>query len=648
MANLSKNWDRRKLGIASLILLPVFFLALHVLSTESLRRVTIDLTEERLYTLSDGTKNVLKNMREPIVLRLFMSDELLDTSPGLKDYGRQVRELLDRYVELSGGLLKLEIIRPQPFSTEEDRAVGFGLQGIPITQAGNLGYFGLAGTNTTDDLDTIPFLTRQREPFLEYDLSRMVQNLANPKKKKVGFVSSLPIEADPLKRYRPWEILKHLREAFDVEKITLENPVPEDVDLLMVVHPREMDEVDRYYIDQHIMRGGKTIIVVDPFSEIATQGNRMNRQPPDTGSDLPKLLKSYGIVYDKSKVLGDRLGAQRVNAGRDSLGRPVITDFIAWVTLRDDRLNKNDVVSGQLEQIAVASSGTLDIAPGSKLKMTPLLTSSKEAMQIEVESVKKDPKPAKLLKNFKSADKKFVISGRFTGMLDSAFKSGKPKDKIRDQIKAAQIKKGEKVVDDLPHLNSSQKEANILVIADTDMLADGSWVRTQNFFGRQMTVPVADNADFLFNAVDTFTGSADLIGLRSRGVSGRPFRKVEEMKRSAELRYRAKEQGLLEKLAEIEKKLKELQTKETAAGTTVILSEDQKAAIEKFRRESVTIRKDLRAVQLALREDIDRLEAWLKAINIGLVPVIVMVFAICFGLFRRGRSKRARASAVAA
>ena len=163
-----------------------------------------------------------------------------------------------------------------------------------------------------------------------------------------------------------------------------------------------------------------------------------------------------------------------------------------------------------------------------------------------------------------------------------------------------------------------------------------------------MTVPVADNADFLFNAVDTFTGSADLIGLRSRGVSGRPFKKVEEMRRSAELRYRAKEQGLLEKLAEIEKKLKELQTKETAAGTTVILSDDQKSAIEKFRRESVTIRKDLRAVQLALREDIDRLEAWLKAINIGLVPVIVMVFAIFFGLYRRGRSKRARASAVTA
>jgi len=648
MAEPVKTWDRRKLGIAALLLAPIFFLALHVLSTESLRRVTIDLTQEKLYTLSDGTKSVLRNMREPVTLRLFMSDELLDTSPGLKDYARQVRELLARYVELSNGRIKLEIIRPEPFSPEEDRAVGLGLQGIPITQAGNLGYFGLAGTNTTDDVDTIPFLTRQREPFLEYDLSRMVQNLANPKKKKVGFVSSLPIESDPLKRYRPWEVLKQLREAFDVEKITLENPVPEDIDLLLVIHPREMDEVDRYFIDQHIMRGGKTIIFVDPFSEIATQGNRMNRQPPDDGSDLSKLFKSYGIEYDKSKVLGDRLGAQRVNAGRDALGRPIITDFIAWVTLRDDRINRDDVVSGQLEQITVASSGTLGLASGSALKMTPLLTSSNEAMQIGVGSMKRDPEPAKLLKNFKAAGKKFAVAARFTGMLESAFPDGKPKDKIREEIRAAQIKKGEEVVDDLPHVAKSQTGANILIVADTDMLADGSWVRTQNFFGRQMTVPFADNADFLFNAVDTFTGAADLIGLRSRGVSGRPFHKVDEMKRAAELRYRAKEQGLLEKLTEIENKLKELQTKETEAGTTVILTDEQKTAIEKFRRESVTIRKELRSVQHALREDIDKLEAWLKVINIGLIPAIVVVFAVLLGLFRRGRSKRARTAEAAA
>lgn len=641
MAEKNGSWDRRKLGVLALCIAPIFFLALHVLSNETLKRFSIDLTEEKLFTLSDGTRQVLSSMREPVTLRLFMSDELLDASPGLKDYARQVTELLDRYVELANGRIKLEIIRPEPFSPEEDRAVGFGLQGIPITQAGNLGYFGIAGSNTTDDTDTIPFLTRQREAFLEYDLSRMVQNLANPKKKKVGYISSLPMDADPLKRYRAWEIMKQLAEFFDVQKITLENPVPEDIDLLLVVHPREMDEVDRYYIDQHIMRGGKTIIFVDPYSETATQGNRAQRQPPDDGSNLPKLFKAYGIEYDKDLVVGDRKGAQRVNAGRDSLGRPIITDFIAWISLTADRIAKNDVVTGELDSINIASAGFLDLAKGSSLKMTPLLTSSEQSMSFPAANIRKDAEPAKLLRDFKSADKKFVIAARFQGRVDSAFPDGKPKDKIREEIREAQIKKGEKIVPDLPHIAKSQKEINLLVVSDTDMLADDFWVRTQNFFGRNVTVPLADNADFLINAVDNFTGTAALIGLRSRGVSARPFERIEAMRREAELRYRAKEQGLLEKLQQIENKLKELQTKETPAGTQVILTDEQKAAIEKFRKESVAIRKELRSVQHALREDIDNLEAWLKVINIGLVPAIVVVFAIALGLIRRKRGRRA-------
>jgi len=644
MIKMRGSGDYRKLGVIALCIAPIFFLSIHILSTELLRRVTVDLTEEKLFTLSDGTKRVLESMREPVTLRFFISDELINSSPNLKDYGRQITELLDRYVELSNGRVQLQIIKPEPFSPEEDRAVGLGLQGIPISQAGNLGYFGLAGTNTTDDSDTIPFFTRQREPFLEYDLSRMIQNLANPKKKKVGFISSLPIDSDPMKRYRPWEVLKQLRKVFDVKKITLENPIPKDLDLLLIIHPREMDEVDQYYIDQHIMRGGKTIIFVDPYSEIATQGNRMKRQPPDEGSDLLKLFESYGIGYDKGKVLGDRSGAQRVNAGRDNFGRPIITDFIAWITLRDARINRKDVVSSQLEQITVASSGIVNLLPNSGLKMTPLLSSSKQAMLIPVGSVKENPKPAKLLKNFKTEDKEFVIAARFTGSLRSAFFKGKPRDKIREEIREAQIKKGEDVVEDLPHISKSQKEANILIVADTDILADGSWVRQQNFFGRQMTVPFADNADFLFNAVDTYTGSADLIGLRSRGVSGRPFHKVQEMKRRAELQYRAKEQSLIEKLNSIENNLKKLQTKETEAGTTVILTKDQKTAIDKFRRDSVSIRKELRSVQRALREDIDQLESWLKVINIVLVPALVVIFAIVLGLVRRSRSRRVLSS----
>lgn len=640
MFNAVQSWDRRRLGMAGLAVAAIFFIALHVLSNETFRNISLDLTEQKIFTLSEGTREVMADVREPVTLRLFTSDDLMEQSPPLKDYAKNVRELLERYVELSNGRITLEIIRPEPFSPEEDRAVGFGLQGVPITQAGNLGYFGLAGTNTTDDLDVIAFLSPQREQFLEYDLSRLVQNLANPKKKKVGIVTSLPLTSDPLKRYRPWRIIEQLRQFFDVQRITLENPVPEDIDVLMVVHPRDMDDTDRYFIDQHIMRGGKAIIFVDPYSEEATRGNQMQRQPPDDGSDLPQLFKAWGINYDKSKVLGDRKGANRVSAGRDALGRPVITDYLAWVTLTGGQIARKDVVTGELEQINIASSGFISKADGSGLRMDPLLVSSDQSMEIDVKEIKGDPSPAKLLKNFKAADKPFVIAARFIGIFKSAFPDGKPKDKIRDEIREAQIKKGEKVEAVQKHLSVGAKPASVIIVADTDMLVDRFWVRIQDFFGQQVTVPIANNSDFLINAVDNMAGTASLIGLRSRGVTRRPFQVVDDIKRDAELRFRSTEQGLLEKLKEIEGKLKDLQTKETKEGTTVILSSEQKDAVETFRRESIAIRQDLRSVQLALRKDIDRLDATLKIINIALVPALVIAFAVIFGLLRRRNARR--------
>lgn len=648
MAGGLNTWNRRRLGMMGLAVAAVFFLALHVFSTETLRNLTVDLTEDRIYTLSEGTKEVLSAIREPVTLRLFVSDDLLEQSTGLKDYAKSVQELLARYVELSNSRIKLELIRPEPFSPEEDRAVGFGLRGVPITQAGNLGYFGLAGTNTTDDQDVIPFISPQRARFLEYDLSRLVQNLANPKKKKVGLVSSLPMESDPIKRYRPWQIIQQLREFFDVERISLEDPIPEDVDVLLVVHPRDMDDTDRYYIDQHVMRGGKTMIFVDPYSETATRGNAMQRQPPDDGSDLKKLFKAWGIQYDKNKVLGDRQGAQRVSAGTDSLGRPIITDYIAWVTMRGEQVNRSDVVTGELEQITIASSGFFEVAKDSGLKVEPLLTSSPQAMAIKVSDVKKDPKPHKLLQAFKAADKPFTVGARISGSFKSAFPDGPPKDKMRDDIREARLKKGEEVAKALPHLKASAKPANVILVADTDMLADSFWVRVQDFFGQRVPVPIANNADFLINAVDNMAGTASLIGLRSRGVTNRPFHTVDAMKREAELRYRSTEQGLLEKLQDIEGKLKDLQTKETKAGKTVILSAEQKTAIEKFRREAISLRKELRSVQLSLRQDIDKLDGQLKAINIGLVPVLVILFAIGLWLVRRGKVSRHQAATTAA
>jgi ABC-type uncharacterized transport system involved in gliding motility auxiliary subunit len=266
-------------------------------------------------------------------------------------------------------------------------------------------------------------------------------------------------------------------------------------------------------------------------------------------------------------------------------------------------------------------------------------------MAIDASKVMKDPKPAQLLKDFKAAGKPFIVAARVSGSLKSAFPDGAPKDKTRDEIREARVKRGEPVAKIPPHIKESQQPANLIVVADTDMLADNFWVRVQDFFGQRVPVPIANNADFLINSVDNMAGTASLISLRSRGVTNRPFHTVDAMKREAELRYRSKEQALLEKLKEVEGKLKDLQTKETQAGKTVILSPEQKTAIENFRREAVSIRQELRAVQRSLREDIDQLDATLKVINIGLVPAVVVVFAIGLGLVRRSNARRHGAAA---
>lgn len=651
MMDTLRSAERRTLAIGSLVLAAILVLALHVFSQLMFRGIQIDLTEQSIYTLTQGTRDVLKAVKEPITLRFFVSRELVEQSPALNNYAKSVQELLERYVELSNQNLKLEILYPEPFSPEEDRAVGFGLHGVPLTQAGNLGYFGLAGTNTTDDLDVIPFFTLSRERFLEYDLSRLIQNLDKPKNKKIGIITSLPMMNDPMRRYRPWQIIEQMRQFFDVETVTMEDPVPDDIDVLMVVHPRDMDDTDRYYIDQYVLGGGKTMIFVDPFSEEATRGNAMQRQPPDTGSDLDKLFKAWGLVFDKKKVLGDRDAAQRVSAGKDALGRQVITNYLAWLTFSGENLRRDDVITGELEKINVASTGFIDKAEGAEIKFEPLIQSSKQSMVLAVSAVNKDPKPVRLLKNFKSADRVFTVAARVSGKLKSAFPDGPPKDKTREEIAKARRAKGEEVARPGPHLKESVRPVNMIVVADVDLLADSFWVRVQDFFGQKVVIPSANNGDFVINALDNLAGSNALISLRSRGVTSRPFHRVVALQKAAELRYRSKEQTLLDRLKDVEDKLKSLQTKDKpggAKGKAAILSAEQKAAIENFRLQSLTTRKELRGVQLALRRDIDRLDGMLKLINIGLMPLLVIIFAIGLWLVRRRVAERHRAAAVTA
>ncbi|HEX9836974.1 MAG TPA: Gldg family protein [Alphaproteobacteria bacterium] len=655
----AKRWNRHALAIAGLCVAVVFFLSFHVVSNFLFRTTQLDLTEGKIYTLSDSTRQILGAVKEPVRLRLFLSGALTRENPGYASYAARVKELLERYVTLAGGNIALEYIDPQPFSPAEDRAVGFGLQAVPLDAAGEVVYFGLVGTNTTDDTDVIPFLALQREKFLEYDLTRMINNLSNPKKRVIGIVTGAYLESDPIKQWKPWRITEMIRQSYETRSVYEVKQLTDEIDVLMIVHPAGLDDKMLYAIDQFILKGGKAMVFVDPFSEEVTRANQTQRMPPDFGSDFEKLFKAWGIAYDRKKFVGDRQAAQRVAAGEDARGRPIITDYLAWLTFKGDALRRGDPITDELQVINVATAGAIAKADGATIELEPLVATSKDSMLIDVDKVRLEPKPAELMRDFKSDDKSYIIAARLTGVLKTAFPDGPPKDEKaaekKDETAAPDGEKKEEAKPELPadHLAQSKGPVNLIVAADVDILADRFWTRIQDFFGQQLEVPIANNADFTLNALDNVAGGTALASLRSRSLTSRPFELVADIQKNAEARFRAKEQQLVQKLEDVEKKLKELQSKQPGQGegqaqaptpaqaaAKTILTEQQAKEIDDFRREMVTTRSELREVQRALREDIDKLDARLKVVNIGLMPALVLLVAILLALARRAKARR--------
>ena len=631
-------WDRRTLGLAGLFLAVILFLAVNIFANGAFRSLQADLTENGLYSVSGGTEKVLAELKEPVTLRYFLSRRLIDLSPGLGTYSQRVLELLQSYVDAAGGKIRLEIIDPKPFSNEEDRAVGFGLQGVPLSDAGELGYFGLAGTNTTDDQDVIGFFQPQREPFLEYDLTRLVHNLANPKKKIIGLVAGIPIDADPANQYKPWRVVEQMKQFFEVKSLGLDPKITDDIDVLMIVHPFGLSDKSLYAIDQFVMAGGKTMVFVDPYAEEGSRSNAAMRLPPDRGSNLETLFKAWGVEYAQDQVLADLGIAQRVQAGADAQGRPVITNYVSWLSFPADRLKSDDVITGQLQAINVATAGFIAKAKDADVVFDPLIVSTEASAPMDAQKFRFQPNPAEILKSFEPKGKSLTLAARLSGKLKSAFPDGPPPDKDKKE-EAGKDASGK------AHLKESKEVVNLIVVADSDILADTFWLQIQDFFGQRLVVPTANNADFVINALDNLSGSSELIGLRSRGFSDRPFDRVTEIQRAAELQYRDRERALIKQLQEVEGKLKDLTTKEQK-GAAVILTAEQKQAIEDFRRQIIKVRSQLRDVRRALREDIDTLDAWMKILNIAAMPALIVLFAVGLLIGRNRRTRRRYAGSV--
>ncbi|MAV87098.1 MAG: ABC transporter [Rhodospirillaceae bacterium] len=629
MGNLTKLYQK-KLAIIGIFVSIVFLFSLNILSSLEIRTSQIDLTENKLYTLSEGTKEVIKEIDEPITFKLYYSPTFGEISPSHGNYFKRVKELLENFALASNGKIILNLINPLSFSIEEDEAVKFGIQGIPLDQSGELGYFGMAAINSTDDKKTVPFFNPQREQFLEYDLTRLVYELAEPKKMKVGLITSLLIESDPMLQYKPWPIMDQIKQFFDVKSIDMKAiQIDQDIDILLLVHPKIMDENLMYAVDQFVMRGGRLLVFLDPQNESA----RMTpRAPPGAGSsELTKLFKNWGIIFDEDKFVGDRTRAIRVQAPVD--GREIIADYLSWGVYDKRALNSDDVVTGELSTISVASAGSLSLADDSKLRMVSLIKTSKIAQRIDAKLVRGQINPEAILKQFKSEDREFTLAARFSGKVVTAFPEGPPHNVKQDEKKSNSDKK---LVKRMPHIKEAKKDLQMIVMADTDLLTSRFWVQQQEFFGKTIYTPVSNNADFLINSLENLSGSQALISLRSRGLSVRPFHKIQDLKNNAEDKYRQTEQQLSSKLKELQGKLQGLGLKDKGDAKVILTSAQQKV-FNQFRAEMLDVRKQLRDVQLALRQDIDKLDTRLKVLNIWIMPILISLAAIILAIIRRRR-----------
>lgn len=629
--------DRYMLPLATFLVGAVLFVTINVISGAALRSMRLDLTEDELYTLSDGAKSIATSIDEPVRLYLYYSEEQASKIPQIKTYGTRVKELLEEFVIASDGQLELELIDPEPFSEAEDAAQQAGLQ--PLRGQGDPFYFGLVGSGSTDEQEIIPFFNPERERFLEYEVAQLIYTLGHPDKPVIGLVSSLPLRGSARPQFpgappasEPWLVMTQLTQ-FEVRDLGTDfERVPADVDLLWIVHPKSLGAQTRFAIDQHVLGGGNALVMLDPMCE-------QDQPPPDpqnhaarfgaeVGSDLPELLGAWGLELVADKVVGDREGAAQVNWGGQ------IVRHVLWPQLGEESLDDDDPTVSELSALILASAGALKVKPGSTTEVTTLVRSSSDSMLIDQFKVQLGVEPPDLIRDFVPSGEEQIFAARVSGKASTAFPDGAP-------APAPDPAAPEGTAPQAPEpppggwLTESQGPINVIVIADCDFLADSFWIRAQRLgnivLGYQKT---ADNGDFVVNALDNLSGSSDLISIRGRGRFTRPFDRVDAIRAEAEERFLREQEKLEQKLVGLDEKIAQLQSEKAEGEGAFILSPAQIEALDEARAEKVETRKDLREVQHQLQKDIEGLGTSVKVINIALIPLLVIGAGMALWLLR--------------
>jgi ABC-type uncharacterized transport system involved in gliding motility auxiliary subunit len=625
----SLRFTRRTMLYASLVLLVVIFVPLIVVSSRWLHATRIDLTTDQLYTLTPGTLHIVDTLQRPLRLTLYFSDHATRDLPQLRSYEQRVNEMLQEIVARSHGRIRLQVIDPVPYSDDEASAEGGGLTAANGGNNGERVFFGLVGSAITRGADgdsaedrvpdktlAIAFFDPAREAFLEYDIAKLLYELNQVSKPSIGVISSLPVAGNPALGQPAWTVMQQLDQLFDVKMLdasTLQH-IDDSTKVLLLVHPRQLSLDAQYAIDQYVLRGGHLAVFVDPDAELDTTPLAADSATfPDHSSDLPRLFAAWGVLYDPHKVVLDRTLALPIELAGSSFNHP------AMLALGAQELNRNEAITASLQRINVSTIGYFDLAPDAHTRLIPLLQSSADAEVVPTQRVlDASNDPSTLLQNYKPDNAHYVLAARLRGTFGSAFP-----ERARQP----------------GHLAHSAPNAEVLLVADTDLLSDRLWVEPQTLLGQTMMQVFANNGDFVTNLADNLSGSSALLSIRGRSTSQRPFTRVQALRNVADQKFLQKEQELEQELAETRRRLDELQPAKGSQGSTATV--EQRQEIEQFRQRQLAINNELRDVQHQLNAEIDALGLRVKVLNIVLVPVLVVLIGLLYG-WRRSRHSRQR------
>ena len=591
---------QKPLLIALAVLLFFVFNAFNHLVFKDAR---LDLTEGQLYTLSEGSLNLVQGIEEPVQLYFFFSEAASRDLTPIRTYADRVESMLEEFALASNGMLLVERIDPAPFSEAEDEAAAFGLQAVPVSATGDALYFGLAGSDALDNVETIPFFQPDREMFLEYEISQLIDRLARPKREVVGLISTLPVtnQVNP-QTFQPepgWQSILSLEDTVTLEAIDVSaEEIPEGLAALVLIHPKSLSDQMKTALVRYLASGGKVIAFLDPLAEMdrAAASPMMPSLPSGQASSLNWLTRALGVQMREAEVLGDPQLALSVSTPS---GAP--TRHLAILGLSNAQLNSESIVTAQLDSLNFASAGFFDI-DSPTVAVETLIESSEFANGIAASQLQFLQNPEDLMQSFSQGSEARPIAVRLSGTttLETGLEGDAP-------VEVSNL--------------------DLILVSDTDVLSDRLWVQVQNFFGQQVATAFADNGSLLTNLVDYFTGSQDLISVRSRGRFTRPFEVVQSLRREAETQYLASAEQLQLELNETERQLADLESQQESDGV-LRLSDEQEAALVRFQDEKLRIRKALRDVRHRLDQDIDQLGGQLKLLNIIVLPILLTLMLV--------------------